>query len=255
MQQPTAKLIDRFALLGGTLCLVARQYDVPSRTFWVDLLEDRGYLVVVLIAFIGVFGTLTPFEVIAEKKLIERRTATRHQILLHFGRMLEIARRATPPIPLGDLGLHIWRIRRSLRHPLRGQLVRVATYRLGSTPATRSFSPPIGVGVVGLSWKRNEEVSVDVARLATDLPDEATYLAYRDASGADSVMGLSWSEFVRVRHRGAVFASPVRNGSGIFIGCVSMDAGSGYDSLNNDDLWQEVNRLCGLIGERGFQYV
>jgi hypothetical protein len=94
-----------------------------------------------------------------------RRTALRHQILSHFGRLLEIASRVDPKPPASDLGLHVWRHTWSLRRPRR-RLVRIATYRLGSTPATRTFYPARGVGVVGLCWKRNEEEAIDVETLA-----------------------------------------------------------------------------------------
>jgi len=134
-------------------------------------------------------------------------------------------------------------------------LTRIATYRLGSTPATRSFAPGKGVGVVGLCWKRNEEVSVDVARLANELETEGQYETYRSQSGGDAVMNLPWRDFVRVRHRGAVFASPIRNGRGEFIGCISIDARDGFDSLFCDDFWHEVNSLCLLLGQNNMNDV
>lgn len=65
-------------------------------------------------------------------------------------------------------------------------------------------------------------------------------------------MNLSWRQFEEVRHRGAVFASPVRNGRNKFIGCVSVDASRGFTSLDTDELWSELNSVCLRIGQIGF---
>ncbi|GAA0581430.1 hypothetical protein GCM10010394_07600 [Streptomyces crystallinus] len=247
----TAKLLDRLILLAASVSMVARQYDVPDRKFWTGISSGRPYLIVTLICVIGVFGAFTPFQALSERKRVERRSAIRQEILTHYGRMVGLAIRARPPVELQDLGLHVWRIRRSLRHPLHGYLQRVATYRLGSTPTTRTFAPPRGVGVVGLCWERNTEVSVDVGKLAASLTDREAFEAYRASHGAAAVMGLSWTEFQRVRHRGAVFASPVRGATGGFRGCVSVDASHGHDSLDVPDLWHEINSLCSRLGHGG----
>lgn len=241
-----AKVIDRTVLFVAAACIVARQYDVPSKAFWVSTLRGREYLVLVLIGIISFFGVFTPFDALVARSRVARRTALRQQILAHFGRLLMIAGRAEPPIEVSDLGLHVWRVRR-------GRLARVATYRLGMTPATRPFAPRRGVGVVGLCWQRNGEVSVDVEQLALHLRDKSDFATYRVTHGADAVMGLSWPEFVDVRHRGAVFAAPIRNGRHAFVGCVSVDAGRGYTSLDNNDLWHQLNSLCVILGQDGFR--
>lgn len=251
MRSLSAKLLDRLILLTASVCMVARQYDFPERKFWTELSSGRPYLIVVLICTIGIFGAFTPFQALSERKRVERRSAIRQEVLTHYGKMAGIAISARPPVELQDLGLHVWRIRRSLRHPLHGYLQRVATYRLGSTPATRTFAPPRGVGVVGLCWERNTEVSVDVEKLAAALTDRERFEAHKASHGPESVMRLSWEEFQRVRHRGAVFASPIRGATGTFRGCVSVDAGRGHDSLNVPDLWHEVNSLCSRLGHGG----
>jgi hypothetical protein len=252
MRALTAKVADRTILLGATLGLVARQYDLPSKRFWSDAMLQHPYAVVALVCTVGVFGALTPFQSYSGRLKVERRSVVRQQVLAHFGKMLAVARRAQPPIETGDLGLHIWQIQRSLRHPLRGYLRRIVTYRLGNTPTTRAFAPTKGVGVVGLCWKRNEEVSFNVRELASRLTDRQGFENYRAAEGLDAVMGLTWEEFQRVSHRGAVFASPIRSRSGDFIGCVSVDARHGHDAMNVDDFWHEVNSLCSRIGHEDF---
>ncbi|MFI1563979.1 hypothetical protein ACH4ZX_13130 [Streptomyces sp. NPDC020490] len=252
MRALTAKFLDRSILLGASLVLIARQYDLPSKQFWADAMLNHPYVVVTLVCTVALFGALTPFQSYADRQRVGRRVVVRQQVLAHFGKMLAVARNAQPPVDTGDLGLHVWQIQRSLRHPLRGYLRRTVTYRLGSTPATRSFAPTKGVGVVGLCWKRNEEVSFDVRELADRLTDRQEFERYRDARGADAVMGLTWSEFRRVAHRGAVFASPIRSRGGDFIGCVSVDARHGHAAMDVDDFWHELNSLCSRIGQDDF---
>jgi hypothetical protein len=70
-----------------------------------------------------------------------------------------------------------------------------------------------------------------------------------------AVMGFSWEEFKRLSHRGAVFASPIRNGRSRFVGCISFDASRGYDSLNTSRMWHELNSLCIVLGQDGFENV
>ncbi|MFF1477374.1 hypothetical protein ACFVYD_07325 [Streptomyces sp. NPDC058301] len=251
MRSLTAKLLDRTALLAASLCMVARQYDFPDRKFWIGISDGHTYVIVILICVIGIFGAFTPFQALSGRRLVERRSAIRQEILTYYGKMVSLGIHAHPAIELQDLGLHIWRIRRSARHPVHGHLQRIATYRLGSTPATRSFAPPRGVGVVGLCWKQNAEVSVDVAKLAADLSDQERFEAYRTAHGPAAVMGFTWVEFRRVRHRGAVFASPIRGAAGAFRGCISVDASSGHDALDVPDFWHEINSLCSRLGHGG----
>jgi hypothetical protein len=255
MKPLTAKILDRLFLLLATLCLAARQYDVPSKAFWTTTLKDRGYLVLVLIGIISVFGAFTPFQAYSARQRVEPRIALRQQILIHFGRLLAIGGKADPKVEVGDLGLHIWRVKRTLRHPVAKRLARVTTYRLGTTPVNRPFTPAKGVGVVGLCWKHNKEAAVDVEALASLLTTEADFDSHRTRNGADSVMGMTWVQFNDVKHRGAVFASPVRNGRGTFVGCVSVDASHSFRYLNDSELWQQVNNLCELLGRDNFRSV
>ncbi|HZM76123.1 MAG TPA: hypothetical protein VFC19_10370 [Candidatus Limnocylindrales bacterium] len=255
MSPSTARLVDRSVLLAATLILVAHQYSFPSQRFWVASGLDSDFTSMALLALIATFGTFTPFQSWAERSQVVHRTAVRHQVLSHFGRLLALAVRAQPSIAPTDLGLHIWTIRRSWWTRPFQRLVRLATYKLGTTPATRSFEPAKGVGVVGLCWKRNEEVAVNVAALAELLRTQEQYDSYRNNKGEDAVMGLSWVDFERIRHRGAVFASPIRDSRGEFIGCVSVDASRSFESLSGDELWHEINSLCLVLGHDGLRHV
>ncbi|HET8721997.1 MAG TPA: hypothetical protein VFM24_08210 [Nitrospira sp.] len=242
-------------MLASTLILVAQQYSFPTNRFWASSWLGSDLASMTILATIATFGTFTPFQSWAERSQVAHRTAVRQQVMNHFGRLLALAVKAQPSIAPSDLGLHIWTIRWSWWERPTRRLVRLATYRLGTTPATRSFEPAKGVGVVGLCWKRNEEVAVNVAALAQRLRTAEQYEAYRAAEGEDAVMGLSWVDFQRIRHRGAVFASPVRDNHGDFIGCVSVDAGRSFDSLCGDELWHEINSLCLVLGHDGLRHV
>jgi hypothetical protein len=255
MRRRTAQTIDKTILLLATLLLASQQYSIPSASFWHHALLHRSYLTLTLIAIVGIFGALTPFEAFSRRSNTERGVTFRRQIMTTLGQLVEIGRTVQPPLDVGDLGLHIWQKKHTFRKPIAGELHRVATYRLGSVPATRQIRPTKGHGVVGLCWLQDQEVGVDVASLAVALSDEHKFIAYRESNGANEVMGFSWQEFDRLKHRGAVFATPIRNGRSKFIGCVSFDADHGYNELNTNRMWHELNSLCVLLGQEGFNFV
>lgn len=251
MRLGTARAIDRGVLLVTTICLAGQQYDFPSSGFW----SSRPYLTVGLIGSVGIFGAFTPTEAMSRRARVRQGVALQRQILTTFGQLLDIGRAIDPPTDISDMALHIWRKENTLRHPWRGRLTRIATYRLGSTPLTRTIQPTPGFGVVGLCWRENREIGVDVEELAEELTDEQTFNGYRQRNGPDAVMGFDWRDFQRFKHRGAVFATPVRNGRSAFIGCVSFDAARGYTQLDSPRVWHELNSLCILLGQDGFQNV
>ncbi len=248
----TATTLDKTIVLIGTLCLAGNQYKVPSVEFWQSIMQDRDYLVIVFLGIVGVFGTFAPFSSWAALMQVDRSVTAQTQMLSNFGKLIELGQGLNPALKMSDLGLHVWRVRRSFKHPIKGCLVRISTYRLGTTPGLRPFRPAIGEGVVGLCWKFDREYGVDVEMLSNSVDDEMRFYAYREENGPDSVMNLSWRQFEEVRHRGAVFASPVRNGRNKFVGCVSVDAGRGFTSLDSDELWSELNNVCLRIGQLGF---
>jgi hypothetical protein len=241
--------------LAGTIFLVGRQYGLPSEVFWANITKRHSYALILLISIVGIFGILTPCETLSNRARLERGVALRRQILTTFGQLLDIGKSVHPPLEVSDLGLHVWRKKRTLGHPTHGVLTRVATYRLGSTPVTRPLRPTRGVGVVGLCWLLDREVGEDVAGLAAQLTDERKFTAYQEQHGTAAVMGFSWEEFRRFSHRGAVFASPIRNGRSSFIGCISFDVAHGYEVMNCHRMWHEINALCLVLGQDGFKDV
>ncbi|MEV3921163.1 hypothetical protein [Actinomadura coerulea] len=255
MKMSAARAIDRLVVLAATVTLAGKQYGFPSDELWKDVEREYSYVLLTLILIAGFFGVATPSESWSQRLRVERRLVMRRHVLTAFGQLIEVCSAVTPAIAVSDLGLHVWQRKRNYRHPLHGELTRVATYRLGASPATRRIHPTPGVGVVGLCWKHDQEVSVDVLALTRDLVDEDTFTSFRAREGADAVMGFSWEEFQRYRHRGAVFATPIRNGRSGFAGCVSFDVSHGYDALNVQRIWHILNSLSFVVGEDGFENV
>jgi hypothetical protein len=255
MRLAVARSMDRSVILLATVALASKQYELPSKSFWDSLGGGRAFLLIGLTILAGVFGILSPFETYSRRGTLAQRVTMRRQILTAFGQLISLGTAANPPVPISDPGLHIWKKKHTLKHPVQGELRRVATYRLGSTPATRTIRPTRGVGVVGLCWQLNQEVSENVERLVTLLTEQQSFETYRQEHGRQAVMGFSWEDFNRFSHRGAVFASPIRNVRSSFVGCISFDAAHGYDDLNCHRMWHELNTLCTMISQDGFENV
>ncbi|HYS38275.1 MAG TPA: hypothetical protein VEO01_21875 [Pseudonocardiaceae bacterium] len=201
----------------------------------------------------GTFGALGPFEGWSNRTSADRAVAVKRHILATFGRLLEISNAVQPPLATGDLALHIWKRQRTPAHPISGVLKRIASCRMSTYPGNRPFLPMKGVGVVGLCWLGNKEISKDVTGLADELTDQAAYDTYVAAHGLNAVMGLSWREFDNVKHRTALFATPIRNGRGRFVGCISVDASRGFDVLDKRELMEAIGNLALTIGLEDFE--
>jgi hypothetical protein len=250
-----AKLADRSLLLLGTLCLAGNAYHVPSAGTWSSILQGKPYLLPLFLLIVGVFGAFTPFEQWQSRSVSDQNVLMRRRILSSFGKILEIGTGINPPLETGDLALHVWRKRRSFRHPVSGTLKRVATYRMATSPMNRSFAPPKGVGAVGMCWQKDREVRFNVEELSETIGAETEFTKYVEEFGAETVMNLSWRQFEDFRHRTALFAVPIRNGRSKFIGCISVDASRGFEVLNDRVLIEEMSNLSLAIGQDDFQFV
>ncbi|MGW4129697.1 hypothetical protein [Amycolatopsis japonica] len=253
MSRKAAKFTDKAILLSATLFLAGKAYNVPAKAFWDDLLNDRSYLLLVALVTAGVFGAFAPFESWQRRAFVDRNVMMRRRVLSTFGRLLEISAKIDPPLDTGDLALHVWRKTRTLRHPIHGVLKRLSSYRMSSFPATRSFAPVRGIGAVGLCWQHDREVTFDVAPLAARLTDEAKFDDHVAHFGKESVMNLKWEEFQALKHRTALFVTPIRSGRNKFVGCVSVDAGRGYEVLDRRELLEEMTNLGMAIGREDFE--
>jgi hypothetical protein len=225
----TGKALDATVLLAATVTIALDEKETPASL--AKHFDKNSWQLIVIIAVAAIIGTIGPFSRFANRNGIDRRLILNRNILASLGELVEIANNVNPTLGMSDPGLHFWRPRRTFRHPISRELQRIGFFRLGNTPVTRSFSPLPGVGVVGLCWRDNQPHSVDVEALATLLTTQSTFDARR-ATDKDSVMNLSWAEFSRVKHRGAVFATPVRGRRGKFIGCISIDTTAGYAGLS-----------------------
>jgi hypothetical protein len=253
MKQVTAMVLDRSGLLLATLGLAGKTYDVPSKQFWDSLVHGRGYVPLVLLGLAGVFGALTPFETYHKRSVLDRNVNIRRRILAGFGRMLEISSNIEPSLETGDLAMHVWRRKRTLRHPLGGVLARVSTYRMSTHPLNRPFTPRKGVGVVGMCWQFNKEMFFDAGPLVVALKSEEEFDEHVRQHGTASVMNLEWKDFREFAHRAALLATPIRNGRSRFIGCISVDASRGFDVLHCRALIEEMTELGLAIGQENFE--
>jgi hypothetical protein len=250
-----AKLADRSFLLLGTLCLAGNAYHVPSAGAWSSILQGKPYLLPLFLLVVGVFGAFTPFEQWQSRSVADQNVLMRRSILSSFGKILELATRIEPPLETGDLALHVWRKRRSIRHPVSGTLKRLATYRMATSPMTRAFSPLKGVGAIGLCWQNDQEIRINATELTETIGSETEFDKYVDEFGPGAVMNLTWRQFEYFRHRTALFAVPIRNGRSKFIGCISVDASRGFEILNDRILIEEMSNLSLAIGQDDFQFV
>ena len=253
MRLGTAKTIDRTIVLVATIGLVGKEYSTPMG--WTKFTASHPNVVIALVVIAGVFGALAPVEQVALRNETPRRVSQLRSVLDNLGAFLKTARAANASQQLDDLGLHVWRVRRSLRHP-KGFLERVGSYRLGlGQMNVEGFRPPKGEGIVGLCWKANLPIGCDVEALAKDLVDKESFDSRR-RDDASSVMGFDWQEFQRVKHRGAVFAAPIRRGrKQRFAGCWSLDASNGYQELVAKGIESELNRMAAAFNSRDFVHL
>ena len=255
MKRATARATDKVTLSVATLCLAANTYGVPSQALWNSVRREHPYLLILLLLLVALFGALAPFETWSTRSLADRSVIMKRRILSSFGKLLEMAGEVRPPLDTGDLALHIWQKRRSIRHPFTGVLVRIASYRMSTSPLNRSFSPSRGVGVVGMCWASNCETAFDVAPLVATLTTEGSFTSYVREHGTEAVMNLRWPQFRNFGHRTAIFASPIRNGRNRFVGCISVDASRGFTTLDRRELKEEVANLALAVGREEFECV
>lgn len=244
MQLKTGKTVDRSVLAVVAVVLAGNERKVPAGL--AKYFDHHSWQALLLILIAGVVGAFSPFESLARRGQLERRVRLQRELLVKLGALVEKAAFVEPKVASSDPGLHIWRPKRSLRHPS-GQLERVGWFRLGHTPTVVGFDPKRGSGVVGLCWRDNLPKEVDVEPLVTQFNTEAKFNAQL-AQDPDVLMNLSWEQFNRVSHRGAVFAAPIRDARGRFLGCVSVDVSHGFAQLRRNGVPALAASVASMFG-------
>jgi hypothetical protein len=140
-----------------------------------------------------------------------------------------------------ELTVHIWEIRgvKGLRH-----LVRRAAFRLHDfEPASVIWRK--GKGALGVCWKRERPYVVDIA-VPDQAEDEQAFCALPEAER----LGLTWSEFERLRHYRSTLVVPLRRHPGSALwGILSVSSlvdGKVSDlvALNNSQRFKDVLSIC-----------
>lgn len=251
MRSKVAAAWDKGIATAALAVLAAKSQSFPDQRLWADVTDRVPVLIPVLLVVAAVF-TLGPFAARAQRSLVGRRTQLEREVLVQFGKMIREADRVTKGSHFEDFGLHAWQMKRPWGPLGERRLHRVATYRLGGNIVLRKFEPRRGQGVVGMCWENNTEAAFDAEKLAAVANTEAAFDALRAAEGNAAVMGLAWDEFQRVRHRGAVFASPIRDNNHNFRGCLSFDAKSEYLALASSEVPELLNELALRMQAHGF---
>lgn len=208
---------DRVIVAIASLAITLQGLNVPEK-FW----DDHGYALVISIIVVFFFGVVTPFETLQGRSLEKER----EQAWKNGLSALDDANRDSG-IDLRELAVHVWLIKRTIKHPISGRLGRPISIRIGHQGANRSVPFGQGKGVVGRCWQRNDEVELDVRSTYAGIGSQADWDHQTQLLGDDFTWGLTYDEYTRTEHLAAIIAIPLDSVSGRFIGCVSADCTTG----------------------------
>jgi hypothetical protein len=253
--------IDAIAVIVFSAVLATRQGS-QFKWFWAyPPVAHAAWIPLSLTTVAAFFGAFQPASSFRERRTRPSKQVWDRHLLYALGDLIArcqwlaeeskvAAAKGSLPLTFdfGDLGLHVWKVawHRRGEWPFYGrELERIRTVRLGSLPALRQISFYKGKGVVGRCWQLNDEVIVDNDSRYGNVRSEEDWLRL-PATERDS---FSYQEFIRVRDRGAILASPIRDQRQKFIGCVSVDLRSGIIFLQDKIVRGKVQQLCiGLEG-------
>jgi hypothetical protein len=253
--------IDAAAVIVFSALVATRQED-QLKWFWgYPPVAHATWLPLGMTTAAAFFGAFQPVSSIRDQKQKPVRSVWDRHLLYTLGELIERCQQiaeesktqasSTKPalmFDFGDLGLHVWKVawHRRSEWPFYGrELERVKTVRLGLLPALRQISFYKGKGVVGKCWKLNDEVIVDNDSRYRHVQSETDWLSLNPADRD----GFSYQEFIRVRDRGAILASPVRDQRQRFIGCISIDVKTGAKFVHDNLVRGKIQQLCtGLSG-------
>ncbi len=261
--------IDSTVLFIATVLLALREQK-EFAWLWMSELGRSSWFPLALLALGSFFGIVQPVVRWSERGQLQDRIAMDHQInsafsnilsrvldLVHQSKDNEILQpavslqlvEADDPYALShrDIALHIWRAKRTIRHPLVGQLVRLRAIRMASTPTTQPVIFLRGKGVTGACWERNDIVVADNISAHHDVHSQEAWLDVTNSTRRN----LSWTEHKRSKHCGAILATPIRSGER-FSGCISVDLPYGARILEDENLQELAQQVANRIGERRF---
>ena len=152
------------------------------------------------------------------------------------------------PLNIDDFGLHVYRIKRTFRHPISGILHKVGRQNLSSRLATESIEYTKGKGVVGQCWKEKESFTVDCL-------EEYSHITTKDEWNSlkkKERRGLTWAEYERSKHCGVIHAIPILRGKRLQ-GCVSADLRFGKYFFKDGTVSHEIGHLVRAMSNRSLR--
>lgn len=264
---------DSLILLVASVLLALRDQNEMD-WLWKSDVGKSSWLPLALLIGGGFFGIIQPIRRLGERRGLSDRSAMDNEIGNAFAdvltRAIDLVRASTnntilaPAVELGlvterdphalrhnHLALHIWRVKRTLRHPIVGELVRLRALRMASVPAIQPVRFLKDKGVTGECWKTNQEVIADNLTAHHAVQDEEQWEQVDNRTRRN----LTWDEHERSKHCGAILATPIRRRSGKFRGCVSVDLPYGAEVLRDVTVRDRVQQLADRIAVRNFRGV
>jgi hypothetical protein len=207
LQWLTTKGLVVAAVLFGVLKL-AHDWNIPSQTFWTDTADWSIPILFGLGAYTLIVGPIKTFLLSGENRRLKqekRVEETCHQLVLTI-------RASAATVPLESLAAHAWRVDGDT-------LVRLPGFRVQPRPDSGVVWSK-AKGALGQCWRENVEIEADLANIHSaaaigraafeDIPIEGRFF-------------LEWDEYRKTDRYWAIFATPLRDKGGTFIGCVSID--------------------------------
>lgn len=147
-------------------------------------------------------------------------------------------------IPWAEIGLTVFLVKRTRRYPIRGVQLRVARLRMRSSPRPTAIVWTRNKGLLGQCWQQQRDVNQDHEKVYGQM--QVTRSAWKSAS-PDTRSGLSYQDFLTIRHFGYVLASPILK-DGRYKGCIVVQVLPGYaDELSKPDSLDAIHLTADTI--------
>jgi hypothetical protein len=168
----------------------------------------------------------------------KRRSDAYAALLAALGRISSATK-----IPVEDIGLNAYLVKRSVRHPWRGMHVRVARVRLSNFPPPSTIRWTWKKGLVGQCWQQKHFV-VTFVKCRTEMTsyDEGQW----DLLPEESKWRLDYSEWKTTLRYAFICAYPIQTEHDIprYRGCVTLD------SVKDEHVAQlESDKVVSMLGD------